>query len=122
MTRCHVIKLGPNNDEAAKEALAAWPQGLQVGGGISLENAQHWLSLGASKLIVTSYLFPGATFSKERLVQLCELVGKDRLVVDVRYENFLRKCTCYIHATKKMLIVVVKRITNGWLPWISGKR
>lgn len=85
VTRCHVIKLGPNNDEAAKEALAAWPQGLQVGGGITLENAQQWLSYGASKVIVTSYLFPGAKFSKERLVQLCELVGKDRLVVDVRY-------------------------------------
>ncbi|KAG2232213.1 hypothetical protein INT48_003903 [Thamnidium elegans] len=83
VTRCHVIKLGPNNDEAAKEALAAWPNGLQVGGGITLDNAQHWLSLGASKVIVTSYLFPGATFSKERLIQLCELVGKDRLVVDV---------------------------------------
>lgn len=84
VTRCHVIKLGPNNNEAAKEALAAWPNGLQVGGGITLDNAQHWLSLGASKVIVTSYLFPGATFSKERLIQLCELVGKDRLVVDVR--------------------------------------
>ncbi|CAO3617057.1 unnamed protein product [Mucor hiemalis] len=83
VTRCHVIKLGPNNDIAAKEALAAWPQGLQVGGGITLDNAEEWLSLGASKVIVTSYLFPGATFSKERLVQLCERVGKDKLVVDV---------------------------------------
>ncbi|KAI8364055.1 phosphoribosylformimino-5-aminoimidazole carboxamide ribotide isomerase [Blakeslea trispora] len=84
VTRCHVIKLGPNNDEAAKEALEAWPQGLQVGGGITLDNAQHWLSLGASKVIVTSYLFPNAKFSLERLTQLCELVSKDKLVVDVR--------------------------------------
>ncbi|KAI8346371.1 phosphoribosylformimino-5-aminoimidazole carboxamide ribotide isomerase [Choanephora cucurbitarum] len=83
VTRCHVIKLGPNNDEAAKEALEAWPQGLQVGGGITLENAQHWLSLGASKVIVTSYLFPNAKFSLDRLVELCKCVGKDRLVVDV---------------------------------------
>lgn len=50
MTRCHVIKLGPNNDDAAKEALAAWPQGLQVGGGITLHNAQQWLDFGASKV------------------------------------------------------------------------
>ncbi|KAI8069745.1 Phosphoribosylformimino-5-aminoimidazole carboxamide ribotide isomerase [Gilbertella persicaria] len=83
VSRCHVIKLGPNNDEAAKEALAAWPQGLQVGGGITLENAQTWLSLGASKVIVTSYLFPDAKFSLDRLVQLSQLVGKDKLVVDV---------------------------------------
>ncbi|KAI9481471.1 MAG: phosphoribosylformimino-5-aminoimidazole carboxamide ribotide isomerase [Benjaminiella poitrasii] len=83
VTRCHVIKLGPNNDEAAKEALQAWSGGLQVGGGITADNAQHWLSLGASKVIVTSYLFPGAKFSLERLQKLCELVGKDKLVVDV---------------------------------------
>jgi phosphoribosylformimino-5-aminoimidazole carboxamide ribotide isomerase len=50
VSRCHVIKLGPNNDEAAKEALQAWPGGLQVGGGITLDNAQEWLSLGASKV------------------------------------------------------------------------
>jgi hypothetical protein len=29
ITRAHVIKLGPNTDEAAKEALAAWP-GMQL--------------------------------------------------------------------------------------------
>ncbi|CEP17285.1 hypothetical protein [Parasitella parasitica] len=83
VSRCHVIKLGPNNDEAAKEALAAWPGGLQVGGGITLDNAQKWLSLGASKVIVTSYLFPDAKFSLQRLNDLCELVGKEKLVVDV---------------------------------------
>ncbi|CDS11408.1 hypothetical protein LRAMOSA03671 [Lichtheimia ramosa] len=83
ITRCHVIKLGPNNDEAAKEALAGWPNGLQVGGGITSENAQTWLDYGASKVIVTSYLFPNARFSKERLVDLCQRVGKERLVVDV---------------------------------------
>ncbi|KAG0737433.1 hypothetical protein G6F57_012747 [Rhizopus arrhizus] len=83
VTRCHVIKLGPNNDEAAKEALETWPGGLQVGGGITIDNAEYWLSLGASKVIVTSWLFPEGKFSLDRLVQLCERVGKDRLVVDV---------------------------------------
>ncbi|KAG1446456.1 hypothetical protein G6F56_009564 [Rhizopus delemar] len=83
ITRCHVIKLGPNNDEAAKEALENWPGGLQVGGGITIDNAEHWLSLGASKVIVTSWLFPEGRFSLDRLVQLCDRIGKDRLVVDV---------------------------------------
>jgi phosphoribosylformimino-5-aminoimidazole carboxamide ribotide isomerase len=32
---------------------------------------------------VTSYLFPGAKFSLERLQAISEAVGKDRLVVDV---------------------------------------
>lgn len=31
----HVIKLGPGNDHVAREALAAWPGGLQVGGGMT---------------------------------------------------------------------------------------
>ncbi|MEI6176411.1 MAG: phosphoribosylformimino-5-aminoimidazole carboxamide ribotide isomerase, partial [Verrucomicrobiota bacterium] len=35
VTGGHVIKLGPGNDEAAREALAAWPGGLQIGGGIT---------------------------------------------------------------------------------------
>ncbi|CAE6520356.1 unnamed protein product [Rhizoctonia solani] len=79
----HVVKLGPGNDTAAKEALAAWPAALQIGGGITEANAQEWLDAGASKIIVTSYLFPGARFSLPRLQSLCRLVGRDRLVVDV---------------------------------------
>ncbi|WFD25748.1 1-(5-phosphoribosyl)-5[(5-phosphoribosylamino)methylideneamino]imidazole-4-carboxamidisomerase [Malassezia nana] len=79
----HVIKLGPGNDEAAAEALQAWPQGLQVGGGIALENAAQWLKRGADKVIVTSYLFPECRFSMERLVALERLVGREHLVVDI---------------------------------------
>ncbi|KAJ7068272.1 Phosphoribosylformimino-5-aminoimidazole carboxamide ribotide isomerase [Mycena amicta] len=79
----HVIKLGPGNDQAAREALAAWPGQLQIGGGITADNAQSWLDSGARKVIVTSHLFPGAKFSLERLQQLSSVIGKDRLVVDV---------------------------------------
>ncbi|TDL29893.1 Phosphoribosylformimino-5-aminoimidazole carboxamide ribotide isomerase [Rickenella mellea] len=79
----HVIKLGPGNDEAAKEALAAWPDGLQIGGGIHDKNAVEWLEYGASKVIVTSFLFPSGRFSLERLKGLADVVGKDRLVVDM---------------------------------------
>ncbi|KAG5646554.1 hypothetical protein DXG03_002857 [Asterophora parasitica] len=46
----HVIKLGPRNDAAAREALQAWPCGLQIGGGISDQNAQEWIDAGASKV------------------------------------------------------------------------
>ncbi|ETW84061.1 hypothetical protein HETIRDRAFT_381409 [Heterobasidion irregulare TC 32-1] len=79
----HLIKLGPRNDDAAQEALRAWPGGLQVGGGIDDKNALKWIDLGASKVIVTSYLFRDLCFSLERLQLLCSIVGKDRLVVDV---------------------------------------
>ncbi|KAJ2721764.1 Enzyme that catalyzes the fourth step in the histidine pathway [Coemansia sp. Benny D115] len=79
----HLIMLGPGNTQAAEEALAAWPQGLQVGGGITLDNAQQWLDKGAAKVIVTSWLFPQTQFSLGRLQQLSALVGRDRLVVDL---------------------------------------
>ena len=46
----HVIMLGPKNDEAAQEALAAWPGHLQVGGGINDKNAALWIERGASKV------------------------------------------------------------------------
>ncbi|KAI5120690.1 hypothetical protein M0805_006978 [Coniferiporia weirii] len=68
---------------AAREALAAWPDALQVGGGITDQNAREWLGYGASKVIVTSFLFPSAKFSLERLQNLAQTVGKDRLVVDI---------------------------------------
>jgi len=79
----HLIKLGAGNDEAALKALQAWPDGLQVGGGITDENAEFWLNSGASKVIVTSWLFPDAKFSLDRLIALSNLIGKDRLVVDL---------------------------------------
>ena len=46
----HVIMLGPGNDDAARRALAAWPRGLQVGGGITDKNAQEWIDSGAEKV------------------------------------------------------------------------
>ncbi|KNE56954.1 phosphoribosylformimino-5-aminoimidazole carboxamide ribotide isomerase [Allomyces macrogynus ATCC 38327] len=79
----HVIKLGPGNDEAATSALQAWPNGLQVGGGISLENAQLWLDRGAKQVIVTSWLFVDGKFSEDRLRALSSAIGHDRLVVDL---------------------------------------
>jgi phosphoribosylformimino-5-aminoimidazole carboxamide ribotide isomerase len=46
----HVIMLGPGNEEAAREALAAWPGGLQVGGGITDQNAKQWIEWGAERV------------------------------------------------------------------------
>jgi phosphoribosylformimino-5-aminoimidazole carboxamide ribonucleotide (ProFAR) isomerase len=42
--------LGPGNDRAAQEALAAWPGGLQIGGGIKDSNAKVWIDAGAEKV------------------------------------------------------------------------
>jgi len=46
---------------------------------------QRVYTLTASQIIVTSYLFPNAKFSLERLMAMSNAVGRDRLVVDVRY-------------------------------------
>ncbi|KAH9921793.1 uncharacterized protein B0H18DRAFT_879937 [Fomitopsis serialis] len=79
----HVIKLGPGNNDAAREALRAWEGHLQVGGGIDDTDCREWLEAGASKVIVTSHLFPDGRFSLERLQRISSLTGKERLVVDV---------------------------------------
>lgn len=84
LTGGHVIKLGPGNDEAAREALAAWPGGLQIGGGISAGNAKEWLDAGASHVIVTSALFDQeGRFLAETLDALVREIGAERLVIDL---------------------------------------
>jgi phosphoribosylformimino-5-aminoimidazole carboxamide ribotide isomerase len=79
----HVIKLGKGNEEAARAALAAWPDGLHIGGGIDATNASTWLAAGAEKVIVTSWLFPEARFAPERLAALAAAVPRERLVIDL---------------------------------------
>jgi phosphoribosylformimino-5-aminoimidazole carboxamide ribotide isomerase len=79
----HVILLGPGNEAAACEALAAYPGGLQVGGGVNAENAPAWLDRGSSHVIVTSWLFRDGKLDRTRLDQLTKVVGKDRLVIDL---------------------------------------
>jgi phosphoribosylformimino-5-aminoimidazole carboxamide ribotide isomerase len=79
----HVILLGPGNEEAALQALKAYPGGLQVGGGVTPETARRWLDAGASHVIVTSAIFDGARLDFDKLKALTECVGRDRLVLDL---------------------------------------
>jgi phosphoribosylformimino-5-aminoimidazole carboxamide ribotide isomerase len=80
----HVIMLGAGNDAAAREALSAFPDGMQVGGGIKAENARTWLDAGASHVIVTSWLFDAeGRFQPARLNAMVETVGANRLVIDL---------------------------------------
>jgi phosphoribosylformimino-5-aminoimidazole carboxamide ribotide isomerase len=83
LTGGHVIMLGPGNKEAALSALAAYPNGLQVGGGISNINAMEWLDAGASHIIVTSHVFFNGQIHMERLEELVGICGKERLVLDL---------------------------------------
>ncbi len=79
----HVIKLGPGNDAAAREALAAYAGGLHLGGGVDATNAAAWLDAGASHVIVTSWVFRDGRLDWDRLGQLVAAIGKERLVLDL---------------------------------------
>ncbi len=79
----HVIMLGKGNEQAAKAALGAYPGGLQVGGGITADNAKEYLDAGASHVIVTSWIFPEGHLDRERLERLSKTVGKEHLVLDL---------------------------------------
>ena len=79
----HVIMLGKGNVDAAKAALSAYPGGLQVGGGITADNAKEYIDAGASHVIVTSWIFPEGKLDMGRLERLVETVGKEHLVLDL---------------------------------------
>jgi phosphoribosylformimino-5-aminoimidazole carboxamide ribotide isomerase len=79
----HVIALGPGNEAAAREALGAWPGGLQYGGGVNAGNAAAWLDAGASHVIVTSWVFREGRLEADRLAELVRRIGRERLVLDL---------------------------------------
>lgn len=86
----HIILLDRSGTEAyeadkaqARLALEAYPKGLQIGGGINSDNAADFLAMGASHVIVTSYVFKDGNVSRENLEKLVSAVGKDRLVLDL---------------------------------------
>jgi phosphoribosylformimino-5-aminoimidazole carboxamide ribotide isomerase len=79
----HVIMLGPGNHEAARAAVASFPNGLQVGGGITPQNAAEYLDAGASHVIMTSYVFHSGVVDWGRLQEAKAIVGKKHLVLDL---------------------------------------
>ena len=89
----HIIMLGSGNEREARVALRTYPGGLQIGGGINLDNAREWLDAGASHVIVTSHVFREGQVDWEHLAGLVAAIGKERLVLDLscrrRGENYL---------------------------------
>ena len=79
----HVIKLGHGNDEAAKAALAAFPGGMHLGGGVTIDNTGEWLEAGASHVIVTSWVFRDGKIDLDRIKSLVAAIGRERLVLDL---------------------------------------
>ena len=83
LTGGHVIMLGTGNEAPARDALAAYPGGLQIGGGINAGNARGWLDAGASHVIVTSWVFRDGQLDEARLAELVRFIGKEKLVLDL---------------------------------------
>lgn len=69
--------------EQAVCALHEYPGGLQIGGGITAENASYYIEEGASHVIVTSYVFRNGHIDFARLEKLVRAVGKEHLVLDL---------------------------------------
>ncbi len=118
LTGGHVIQLGPGNDAAAREALAAWPNGLQIGGGIHVENAASWIEAGASHVIVTSWLFEeNVRFSEGRARRLVEEVGRERLVIDL---SCRRRGDRWVVATQRWQTLTDLEVTPATLDALAG--
>lgn len=90
LTGGHIILLNAKDSEyyeatkaQALRALRAYPGGLQIGGGITVDNAEEFLDAGASHVIVTSYVFQDGHIRYDRLEALRDLVGREHLVLDV---------------------------------------
>lgn len=84
----HIAMLGSGNESAAAGALRAYPDGLQIGGGINVDNAKYWIDQGAEAVIVTSFVFVDGSLDRERLKNLSETVGRKRLVLDLSCKRF----------------------------------
>ena len=129
----HIILLNAADSEyfeATKEqallALHTYPQGLQVGGGITADNASYYIEEGASHVIVTSYVFKDGKINYENLDKLVKTVGKNRIVLDLscRYiekngmiENNREssEVSGYYVVTDRWQKVTKERITHAFL-------
>ena len=86
----HIILLNKYGTDEYKEdlkqaelALRCFPNGFQIGGGITPSNALDFIKMGASHIIVTSYVFKDGKVNIENLKSLVDAVGKDKIVLDL---------------------------------------
>ena len=120
----HIILLDPVGSEfypatraEALKALYAYPGGLQIGGGITPDNADSFLEAGASHVIVTSYVFGEGRIHYERLERLQKSVGRERLVLDL---SCRRTPEGYIVATDRWQRLTAEQVNRKLLEKLSG--
>ena len=120
----HIILLNARDSEyyeatkkQAMGALQAYPGGLQVGGGITDENAEEFLTAGASHVIVTSYVFCDGKIQMDRLKKLRNAVGKEHLVLDL---SCRKKDGKYYIVTDRWQRFTEQMITEDLLEQLAG--
>lgn len=119
----HVILLNPASSpyyEAdriqALRALAAYPGGLQIGGGVNADNAAAYLEAGASHVIVTSYVFQDGHVNMEHLDRICRTVGKEHLVLDL---SCRMKDGCYYIVTDRWQKFTEEKVGDSMLDMLA---
>lgn len=120
----HIILLNPVGStyyeatkQQAKAALAAYPKGLQVGGGITPENAMEFLEAGASHVIVTSYVFKDGRINYRNLEKLLKVTKKEHLVLDL---SCRKKEDGYYIVTDRWQKFTKEKVTEKLLDNLSG--
>jgi len=86
----HIILLNPVDSVfyeqdvyQAELALGTYKNGLQIGGGITADNAERFIDMGASHVIVTSFVFKNGEINMDNLNDLVSAVGREHLVLDL---------------------------------------
>ena len=122
----HIILLNASDSEyyeatkqQAIEALRAYPGGLQVGGGITAENAPYYIKEGASHVIVTSYVFQDGEINFDNLDKLVAAVGKEHVVLDLSCRYCVGEKSGYYIVTDRWQKFTKEKITLELLDKLS---
>ncbi|MCR4649676.1 MAG: phosphoribosylformimino-5-aminoimidazole carboxamide ribotide isomerase [Lachnospiraceae bacterium] len=120
----HIIILNkfgtPEYEDSKNEAMKAfkeYPNGLQIGGGITDTNASDFIKMGASHVIVTSYLFENGKLSFERMKRLNDSVSKKNIVFDLSCKKVQDK---YFIATDRWQTITDTCMNSDLLNELSG--
>lgn len=124
LTGGHIILLNPAGSPYYEEdvrqaclALAAYPGGLQIGGGMNDENAAFFLDKGASHVIVTSFVFKDGKINYDNLKKMVKVTGRERLVLDL---SCRRKDVAYYIVTDRWQKFTDVKLTEAVLEELSG--
>ena len=120
----HIIILNAKSSEyfestkkQALSALKAYPGGMQIGGGITAENAKEYLEAGASHVIVTSYVFKNGKIDWDNLNSLKAAVGKEKIVLDL---SCRKKGNAYYIVTDRWQKFTEVQLDEAVLDMLSG--